>query len=292
MSAEALPVPQNLKAAGLAMLGFAVFSGTDATVKLMAEGLSVAQTTFMVTGIALLLTLAYTCATGGFDALRPRQPGLALLRGAFLAADSLLIYYAFTRLDLAEAYMLAFLTPTLVALLGWVLLGERVSSRGWLGIVIGFGGVLVALQPGARALNLGHAAALGSALVFAMSIVLLRRIRGAESEAAMIAVLLMVLHLLALALMLAGSGFAAVTLGQLGLAAIAALCMVLGHLFLIRAGRSGPAALVAPFQYSQIIWACILGLLLFNTPIEAHVLIGAGIIILSGWLVLRKENQT
>ena len=108
----------------------------------------------------------------------------------------------------------------------------------------------------------------------------------------MLAVLLMVLHLLALALMLAGSGFAAVTPAQLGLAAIAALCMVLGHLFLIRAGRSGPAALVAPFQYSQIIWACILGLLLFNTPIEAHVLIGAGIIILSGWLVLRKENQT
>lgn len=270
------------------MLGFAVFSGTDAAVKLMAEGLSIGQTTFMVTGIALLLTVVVTCATGNPDALRPRQPGLALLRGGFLAADSLLIYYAFTRLDLAEAYILAFLTPTLVAFLGWAMLGERVSARGWLGIATGFAGVMVALQPGAQALNLGHAAALGSALVFAMSIVLLRRIRTGESEPAMIAVLLVVLHLLALALTLGGGGFSPVTAGQIGLAGLAALCMVAGHVFLIRAGRCGPAALVAPFQYSQIIWACLFGLLLFNTPIEAHVLLGAGIIILSGWLVLRQ----
>lgn len=269
------------------MAGFGTFAGTDAIVKLMAQGLSVPQTTVMVTGFALLLTLGFTAVWGDLRALRPHQPGLALARGGLLATDSLLIYYAFTRLDLAEAYMLAFLTPILVALMGLVLLGERVSTRGFLGIGLGFCGVLVALQPGARALNLGHAAALGSALVFALSIVLLRRIRVGESEPAMIVVLLAVLHLMALALMLAGGGFAAITLMQTGLAAMAALCMVLGHLFLIRAGRSGAAAIVAPFQYTQIIWACLFGLLLFNTPIEAHVLAGAGIIILSGWLVLK-----
>lgn len=287
MSAEALPVSQNLKAAGLAVLGFAVFSGTDATVKLMAEGLSVPQITFMVTGVALALTVIFTLVTGEADALRPRQPGLALARGVLLGADSLLIYYSFTRLDLAEAYMLAFLTPALVALLALILLGERVSPRGWLGIAIGFCGVLVALRPGAGALNLGHAAALGSVLLFALSLLLLRRIRAGESEPALITVLLVVLNLMALVLTLAGGGFVPVTSQQFALAALAGLLMVLGHLFLIRAGRSSAVAIVAPFQYSQIIWACLFGLLVFNTPIEAHVLFGAGIIILSGWLVLR-----
>ncbi len=290
MYAETMTGSQNLRAAGLSTLGFAVFSGTDATVKLMAQGLSVPQITFMVTGFAFLLTVGLTLLTDHADALRPRQPGLALLRGLLLAADTLLIYYAFAMLDLAEAYVLAFLTPALVALLAAILLGERLPAVGWIGIAVGFAGVIVALQPGARALNLGHAAAIGSALVFAFSIILLRKIRAGESESAMIAVLLAVLNLLALGLTLAGGGFVAVSLAQLGLAALAGLLMALGHLFLIRAGRIGAASIVAPFQYSQIVWACIYGLVLFNTPIEPHLLLGAGIIVLSGWLVLRPGS--
>ena len=56
------------------------------------------------------------------------------------------------------------------------------------------------------------------------------------------------------------------------------------------AGRIGAASIVAPFQYTQIVWACIYGLVLFNTPIEPHLLLGAGIIVLSGWLVLRPGS--
>ena len=290
MSAEALPAPQNLKAAGLAALGFAVFSGTDATDKLMAHVLSVTEVTFMVTGMALVLTVFFTLVTGDADALRPRQPGLATLRGLLLGADTLLIYYAFTRLDLAEAYLLAFLAPALTALLALILLGERVSTRGWLGISLGFCGVLVALRPGVAAINLGHAAAIGSALLFALSLILLRRIKVGESDAALITVLLLVLNVITLGLTLFGGGFEPATPQHFGLAALSALLMVLGHLFLIRAGRNGAAAIVAPFQYSQIIWACLLGLLVFNTPIEARVLVGAGIIILSGWMVLKQGD--
>ncbi|MDR0808961.1 MAG: DMT family transporter [Gemmobacter sp.] len=287
---ETVTGSQNLRAAGLSTLGFAVFSGTDAVVKLMAQGLSVPQITFMITGFAFLLTVALTLMTGPADTLRPRQPGLALLRGLLLAVDTLLIYYAFAMLDLAEAYVLAFLTPALVALLAAILLGERLPLAGWIGIGMGFAGVIVALQPGARVMNLGHAAAFGSALVFAFSIILLRRIRAGESEAAMIAVLLAVLNLLALGLTLAGGGFVAVSPAQLGLAALAGFLTALGHLFLIRAGRIGAASIVAPFQYSQIIWACIYGLVLFNTPIEPHLLLGAAVIVLSGWLVLRPAG--
>ena len=60
-----------------------------------------------------------------------------------------------------------------------------------------------------------------------------------------------------------------------------------GHALLVRAFRVGEASVVAPFQYSQIIWGCLYGVLLFATPVELHTLAGAAIIILSGWLVLK-----
>ncbi len=287
MPAEALAASRNLKAAGLATLAFAFFSGSDATVKLLAEGLAVPQIAFMVTGFAFVITVVGATALEGPGALLPRQPGVAFLRGALLAADTLLIYYAFARLDLAEAYVLAFLTPVLVALMAVLLLGERLSRAGWLGILMGFAGVMVALRPGAQALNAGHAAALASALVFALTFILLRRIRTGESDAALLVVLLGVLNILALAMILAGGGFRPVGGRDLALAALAGAALALGHLLVIRAGRSGDVSIIAPFQYSQIVWAGLYGLLLFGTPVEPQVAIGAGIIILSGWLVLK-----
>ncbi len=276
-----------MRAAWLAALGFAVFAASDAAVKLLSEALPVVQIAFMVTGFALLAVVGATLALSHADRLRPRQPGLAFGRGLLLAVDTLLIYYAFANLDLAEAYVLAFLTPALVAILAVAFLHERLSASGWLGVGLGFAGVILALRPGVQALGLGHMAALASALVFAVTILLLRRIRVAETDAAPVAVLLVMLNLLALALTLAGGGFAPVDLRQVLLAALAGLLMALGHWLLIRAGRAGAAAMVAPFQYTQIIWAGFWGLVLFGTPVSVPVAAGAAVIILSGWLVLR-----
>ena len=277
----------GLRAAWLAGLGFAVFAASDAAVKLLSEGLPVVQIAFMVTGFALLAVVGATLALSRPGDLRPRQPGLAFGRGLLLAVDTLLIYYAFATLDLAEAYVLAFLTPALVAVLAVGFLGERLSASGWLGVGLGFAGVIVALRPGAQALALGHLAALGSALIFAVSILMLRRIRVGETDVAPVAVLLLMLNLLALALTLLGGGLAPVGARQLVLAAGAGLMMAAGHWLLIRAGRVGAASIVASFQYSQIIWAGFWGLVLFGTPVSVPVAAGAAIIILSGWLVLR-----
>lgn len=278
---------QRMRAAWMAAAGFAVFAASDAVVKLLAEALPVVQIAFMVTGFAFLSVLIATLVLSHADALRPRQPGLALGRGLLLAVDTLLIYYAFANLDLAEAYVLAFLTPALVAVLAVTFLHERLSASGWLGVMLGFAGVVVALRPGAQALGLGHMAALGSALVFAVTILLLRRIRVGETDVAPVAVLLLVLNLLALALTLVGGGFAPVGPGMVMLAALAGVLVAMGHWLLIRAGRAGAAAIVAPFQYTQIIWAGFWGLVLFGTPVSVPVAVGAAIIALSGWLVLR-----
>ncbi len=92
------------------LLAFSAFSGTDALVKRLTESLPVPQVTAMITLVALLLVILAAAATGRAGALWPRHPGLAVLRAVLLAGDTLLIYYAFSALPLADAYVLAFLT--------------------------------------------------------------------------------------------------------------------------------------------------------------------------------------
>ncbi|WP_324762419.1 DMT family transporter [Sinorhizobium meliloti] len=280
-------MPRNLRAAALGLLAFAVFSGTDVLVKLLAERFDVPQVTFMVTLAALAMLAVYAGVTGTTASLRPRHPGLALLRAFLLAVDTLLIHYAFSVLPLSEAYLLAFLTPVLVAVLAFALLAERLSIVAWCGVVVGFLGVAVALRPGIAPLNPGHAAAAGSALVFALSLVLLRRARATESDLALVSTLLVVLAAVALAVASIGGGLASVGPGDLLIAFFAGLFMLGGHLLLVRAFRMGDASVVAPFQYSQIVWGCLYGALFFAAPIELHTVAGALVIVLSGWLVLK-----
>lgn len=292
MSAEAVgganaPPVNNRRGVLLTLVAFAVFSGTDALVKLSAEHLPAPQVTLMVTIAAFMLLCGHAIVTGRVGHLIPRQPGLAYLRALLLAGDTLLIHYAFARLPLSEAYLLAFLTPILVAVMSLFLLRERLSRVGFAGVVLGFAGVAVALRPGVAPLNIGHAAALGSAVLFALSLILLRKTKGEESDQALLASLFVVLIPLALAAALIDEGLLPVRLPQALLMTAGGVLLLAGHGLLIRAFRIAQASVVAPFQYSQIIWGCLYGALLFAAPIEIHTLAGAAIIIVSGWLVLK-----
>lgn len=294
MSAEAITLQieassprSNLRAAMIVLCAFAAFSGTDALVKLLAQNFPVPQVTFMVAMAALVFVGGSAVIFGSGRLLWPRHPGLAFFRAALLAGDTLLIYYAFAALPLAEAYVLAFLSPVLVAVLAFAFLGERMSRLSWIGVLLGFAGVIVALQPGVTPMNSGHAAAIGSALLFAFSLVLLRRAKATESDGALVASLLLVLSVLSLTIAVAGEGFTPVVSKDITIVAAAGLLLFGGHALLVRAFRLGDASVVAPFQYSQIVWGCLYGALLFGAPIETHTLVGALIIIVSGWLVLK-----
>jgi S-adenosylmethionine uptake transporter len=282
------PPRYNLRAALVVICAFAAFSGTDVLVKVLAQTFPVPQVTFMITVAALLVVIASAVFSGRSKALWPMYPSLAFMRAGLLAADTMLIYYAFAKLPLSEAYVLAFLAPVLVAILAFVFLRERLSSIGWLGVVFGFAGVIVALQPGVAPMNLGHAAAVGSALLFAFSLIILRRAKTTESDTALVFSVLAVLSVLSFVVAFAGGGgFAPVKTSDLTTVAAAGFLLFGGHVLLVRAFRMGDASVVAPFQYSQIVWGCVYGALLFGAPIEIHTLAGAAIIIVSGWLVLK-----
>lgn len=276
----------NLRAAVLAAIAFTAFSGADTIVKILSARIGVYQTTCLLAVFALFFIVAHALMRGQLSNFIPLQPKFAFGRAFLLAINTLLIYYALSVLPIAEAYVLGFLSPILVAVIAFVFTGERLSSRGWFGVILGFAGVVWVLQPGVNPLSSGHFAALGSALFFAIAQVMLRRAKSNESDKALVMALLLVQFGFAGALAVY-NGIIRPEYFDLGLAVLGGALIAFAQTLLVRAFRLGSASVVAPVQYSQIIWGLIYGALLFNAPVEIHMLAGAAIILLSGWLVLK-----
>lgn len=271
-----------------ALGAFTIFSCADAGVKWLSATHSIFQIIFMSTVFALVPVAGLIMGEGGLGALRPRHPWLVALRALLLAIDMVFVFYAFTKLPLADAYTMLFTAPMLVTALSVPLLGERVGWRRWSAVAVGFGGVLVVLRPGFAELNLGHIAALASSSFFALSLIVARRIGNSETGSTLL------ISLMAALLIVSGPALPAVyvssTLSDLAMLAGLGLLMGLGHLGLIQALRLAPSNVVAPFHYSQIVWAVIFGLLLFGDRPSAWVIAGSTIIIVSGLYILWRET--
>lgn len=269
---------------GLACLGFGLFATGDAAAKYLSRDIAVVQILFLGAAIAFLPSVALIWALDGLGSLRPKRPGLCLLRGGLTAVSVLAIVWSFTRLPLAEGYSLAFTAPMIVAILAASLLGERVTRRQTIAIFVGFVGVLVVLRPGFAALDIGHAAALASAVMFALSLILLRWIGDKETPGA-----LLVTYLIAnLAIFGPFLGQIWVTPdGWLAWLLILWIGMVsgLGQASLILAFRMAPAAIAAPFQYTQLIWGILFGAALFGDMPDLPMIAGALLIVGGGWLM-------
>lgn len=225
---------------------------------------------------------------GGLHKLRPRHPWLVGLRSILLAIDMVLVFYAFVELPLADAYALIFAVPMVVTALSVPMLGEKVGWRRWSAVVVGFIGVLIVLRPGLAELKIGHVAALSSALFFALSLVLVRKMGKDESSGGLI--FWMVVALLAVSAPAMPEVYVPMSWSDLGLMAVLGLLSGAGHLMLIRAFRLAPSAIVAPFHYSQMIWGVIFGLFLFGDIPDVWVISGSAVIIGSGLYILWRET--
>jgi drug/metabolite transporter (DMT)-like permease len=210
------------------------------------------------------------------------------LRSILLSIDMVLVFYAFVELPLADAYSLIFAVPMVVTALSVPILGEHVGWRRWSAVVVGFIGVLIVLRPGIAELKAGHIAAISSALFFGLSLILVRRIGKDESSGAMI--FWMVVALLVVSGPVMPEVYVPMPAMDLALMAVLGLLSGAGHLMLIRAFRLAPSAIVAPFHYSQMVWAVIFGLFLFGDIPDRWVIAGSTVIIGSGLYILWRET--
>ncbi|WP_051247590.1 DMT family transporter [Inquilinus limosus] len=274
-----------------AVAGFACFSAGDAVSKWLigSRGLSAFELFFFFGLFALPVAAGHAVRAGGWDRLRPRLPGPTLLRSALITAAAISAAWAFGRLPMADVYALLFAAPILVTALSVPFLGETVGRHRWAAVVVGFAGILVMLRPGLAALDAGHAAALASPVFFSVSLIVSRRIGRRETDAAQLATLFLA--------MVCGGGavlpFVWVTpdaAALLGLAAGGVLSAA-GHILLIRALQWAPPSAVTPFQYSQMIWGVLYGLVLFGDTVDAVTMAGAAVVIGSGLYILWRETR-
>ncbi len=278
-------VPRGI---AFALASFTIFSCADAAVKWLSASHSIFQIIFVSTLIALAPVMVLVVREGGIAALRPRHPWLVTLRALLLAVDVVFAFFAFTKLPLADAYTMLFTAPMLVTALSVPLLGEHVGWRRWSAVAVGFIGVLIVLRPGFAELNLGHLAALVSALLFALSLIVARRIGNSETGSLLLVSLMVAL--LAVSAPALPRVYVASATSELAILAGIGLLMGVAHLGLIQALRLAPSGIVAPFHYSQIIWAVLFGLLLFDDRPDAWVAAGSTVIIGSGLYILWRET--
>ncbi len=273
---------------GLAFLAFALLASADALTKVLSATYSVFQIASVDGVSAIIVALPLLIRQDGLASLRPRRPGLVMLRCALGAGSLMLAFMAFSTVPLADAYSIAFLTPLAVTALSGSTLGEHVGWRQWLAVVIGFVAVIVILRPDFGTIGLGQFYMLASAALFAVSLLILRRIAKTESNGALLLVYFVMLFLIGLPMAI--GQWRTPGPADFALMASTGVCSGLGNLALILAFRYAAATIVSSFMYTLLIWGTVYGLLLFGDLPDPITLAGAAVIMLCGVYTLLNAS--
>lgn len=279
----------KLRAPVLALISMAIFALHDVIIKDVGARNDALQTLFFVALFSAPLVLLALARDSNGIALRPNAPGWVALRSALAVTSLAFGMYAFAHLPLAECYALLFTSPLWVTVLAIPLLGERVGLHRLAAILVGLAGVLIVLRPGETTLTAGHFAALGGAFCTALSGIIARRL--GRSERTVVMLFWPVLANLAVGAAALPLVYVPIALGDLGLMASIAALSLLANAFLVAAYRAGEAAMVAPMQYSQILWAVFYGWLWFGETVDRPTVIGVIVIVAAGLYIVGREQK-
>ncbi len=285
------PLQSNLIGAMLSLAAFGVYATHDVFIKFLGSSYSPFQLIFFsgLLGFPLVTLAMMRDRTDGN--LIPKHPVWTAIRTATAVLNAVTGFYAFSVLPLAQCYAIFFAMPILITLMAIPLLGEKIGLHRGVAIVVGLIGVVVVLRPGQADLGLGHLSALAAALLGAATSVIVRKVGNSER-----AVVLMLYPMMAnFVVMGLALPFVYVPVPPQHFAMMAGIAALglLGGVLIIAAYRRAPAIIVAPMQYSQIIWAIIFGHFLFGENIDLYTGVGTAIIIASGvYIVLREDKPS
>ncbi|MDX1709528.1 MAG: DMT family transporter [Rhodovibrionaceae bacterium] len=289
LSALWLRLPGNTRGALWMVAAASAFACNAALIKwLTAMQVPPFQIVFARSLIGLLIVLPFIWPDGT-AALRTRHAGVHILRGLFGAGAMLAGYLAISLLPLAEVTALTFTQPLFTLVLAVLLLSERVRWRRWTATAVGFLGVLIMVRPGAAAFQPESLLALASAFGIAMAVILVKRLPAGERHSTMLFYFGVVATLVT-----AGPAIAVwqtPTWAQAGIMVLIGLMGMASQAAIIRAYRAGEAAYVAPFDYSKLILATLLGVIAFGEVPGIWTFLGAAVIVGSTLYISRRESR-
>jgi len=280
---------ETLRGILLMLAAMAVFSAMDGTSKLLTADhhpLMVAWARYLMQSLLLVPLVLWA---GPMRTLRSVWPAPQAWRGACLYGSSICFIGGLSQLPLAEASALGFVSPMFTTALSIPFLGEKVGVRRWAAIVVGFAGVLIVIRPGTAAFNPAALLPILSAAFWAVALIITRRMsyRGdlpltTLVYASAVGLVIGMPTLPWVWTMPSAEGWAVIT-------AMSAMSIA-GHYLLVQAFQRGTASILAPFSYSQMVWATLLGYLVFDALPDLWTWIGAAVIIASGVYVWHRER--
>jgi drug/metabolite transporter (DMT)-like permease len=218
------------------------------------------------------------------------QPLLQAFRGLLLAGEICVMVLAFVSLGLVESHAIFASYPLLVAAFSGPILGEAVGWRRWSAIGVGFVGVMIILQPGVTVFAPAAVIPLASALMFALYSLLTRYAARRDTAATSF---FWTGTVGAVAMTLAGVWYWQPMSGT-DWVWMAVLCVTgaTGHFLLIKCYEMAEASAVQPFAYLQLVFASLIGITVFHETLEAHVILGASVVVLAGLFTLWRARKT
>jgi S-adenosylmethionine uptake transporter len=282
----------TLRGALLSLAAFAAYATHDVVVKYLGGTYSAFQTMFFagLMGFPLVTLLLLSDRKDG--TLIPRHPWWTAIRTVSAVVTGVMGFYAFSVLPMATCYAIFFAMPLFITLMAIPMLGEKVGMRRGIAVIVGLLGVLIVLRPGSGdGFSLGHLAALGAAATGSLSSIIVRKI-GRDERSVVLMLYPMVLTFVATGATMPFV-YQPMPVEDLALTAVMAFLGMIGALASIAAYRVAAAIIVAPMQYSQIIWAVLYGWLFFNESVDFYTAVGSAVIIASGiYIVLRESTPS
>lgn len=279
----------NVKGAVLALIAFGLFATHDVFIKTLGATYSPIQIVFFSVLLSFPLATLMLMRDGKPGTLLPVHPWWMAVRTTGAVVTGVSAFYAFSNLPLTQTYAILFATPLLITVLSIPILGETVRLPRWMAVIVGLVGVMVVLRPGTTGLSLGHVAAIFAAFGGAFASIVVRKI-GADERTVVMLLYPMVANFVVMGAALAFV-YKPMPIEHLGLLAVISLMAWTAGRVIIAAYQTGEAAIVAPMQYSQILWATGYGLIFFGETTDPYTAIGAAIIIASGIFIVFRESR-
>ena len=267
----------------------ACFSLMDAGMKQLSGSYATLQVTFLRGAASLPFVLVWVLATAGPRSLIPVRWGLHLLRGLLGMTMIGCFVFALRSLPLSTAYTIYFVAPLLIAALSVPLLGETVGPRRWVAIGIGLVGVLVVLRPGVDGfISVPGLMVLLAATAYAVAAITVSMLTRTDTPQSMVVWFLALLAL--------GAGLLAIPdwrplqWGHAALIAGMGLAGAAGQVALTRAFQLGEASLIAPLEYTGLVWVIGWDVLFWGVLPDGYTWLGGAIIVVSGLYLLHRER--
>ncbi|MGE0499500.1 MAG: DMT family transporter [Rhizobiaceae bacterium] len=285
-----MPLSPNLRGAVFMSVSMAGFTMSDAISKTVAETMNMGQVMLVRGVFATLFVAAIAWHRGAFANFGSVANPYVVLRAACETAATVCFLVALAHLPLATVSAVLQALPLAVTMGAALAFSEKVGWRRWLAILIGFAGVMIIVRPGFEGFSVYSLLTLVCVFFAAVRDLVTKRIPAPIPSLLVSFVTAVTVTACGAALIEPMGGWSPLTPWNVGMLAVGASMLVVGYQFIIEAMRMGDISFIAPFRYTALLWAIVLGFVVFGDVPDLAMAIGAAIVVGSGLFTLYRER--